>query len=319
MAQGLLPAYLAVGGDELKAKEVTNRLKRRLEAGLEAFNLDELTAGPDTEAQALLSSLNTLPVGSSFRLVIVEDADKLPKAASEALIGYLADPNPSCVLCLVAEKLAKTTRLYKAVAACGARSIIDCAPAKRWDLPKRVIKMGQVRGVRIDNAAAEELVARVGESTTMLDRQVATLAELCRGSASITRADVERYVTRIAEVKPWDFLDAVCARDAARALELYELMQSPSEVALVTMLVGRLRELVCAKALAARGQTTQIAAELGKQAWQVKNHARWAARFGAGELERSLAACAACDRDLKTGADARVRFTQLVLAICGAH
>ena len=74
----------------------------------------------------------------------------------------------------------------------------------------------------------------------MLDRQVGTLAELCAGAGVITRADVERYVTRIAEVKPWDFLDAVCARDAGRALELYGLMQNPSEIALVSMLVGRL-------------------------------------------------------------------------------
>ena len=89
MAQGLLPAYLAVGGDELNAKEVVSRLKRRLEVGLEAFNLDEMSAGPDIEPQALLSSLNTLPMGSSFRLVIVEGADRLPKAVSEALVGYL--------------------------------------------------------------------------------------------------------------------------------------------------------------------------------------------------------------------------------------
>ena len=318
MAQGLLPAYLAVGGDELKAKEVVSRLKRRLEVGLEAFNLDEMSAGPDIEPQALLSSLNTLPMGSSFRLVIVEEADRLPKAVSEALVGYLADPNPGCVLCLVAEKLAKSTRLYKAVASCGARAIIDCTPAKRWDLPKRIVKMGQARGVRIDEAAANELIARVGESTTMLDRQVATLAELCRGTSSITRADVERYVTRVAEVKPWDFLDAVCARDASRALELYQLMQNPSEVALVSMLVGRLRELVCAKSLAARGQSASLASELGKQGWQVKNHTRWASRFGAGELERGLAACADCDRDLKSGADVRVSFTRLVLSLCGS-
>lgn len=315
---GLLPAYLIVGSDELKAKEATSRLKKRLEAGFEAFNLDERPASSDLEAQDLLSSLNTLPFGNGFRLVLVTGADHLPKAVSEALVAYLSDPNPSCVLCLVAEKLAKTTRLYKAVAKLGKNSVIDCAPAKRWDLPKRVARMAQVRNMRIDEAAATELVARVGESTTMLDRQIGTLAELCRASGVITRADVERYVTRIAEVKPWDFLDAVCERDARRALELYGLMSNPSEIALVTMLVGRLRELVCAQSLAARGQQGTLASTLGKQAWQVKNHSRWAARFGRGELAEALASCASCDRALKTGADARTTFTRLVLQICGA-
>ena len=317
MAQELLPAYLVVGSDELKAKETVGRLKRHLEVGLEAFNLDERVASTDMDPQDLLASLNTLPMGSGFRLVIVSSADHMPKAASEAAIDYLKDPNPSCVLCLVEEKLAKNTRLYKAASACGPRAVIDCTPAKRWDLPKRVARMGQVHGIRIDEAAANELVARVGESTTMLDRQVGTLAELCRGAGVITRADVERYVTRIAEVKPWDFLDALCARDAARSLELYQLMQSPSEIALVSMIAGRLRELVCAQSLAQRNQAGLLASTLGKQAWQVKNHGQWARRFRAGELEDSLAACAESDRALKTGADPKVTFTRLVLRICG--
>ncbi len=315
---GLLPAYLIVGSDELKAKESVSRLKRRLEPGFEAFNLDERPASSDLEAQDLLSSLNTLPFGSGFRLVLVTGADHLPKPVSEALVAYLTDPNPGCLLCLVAEKLAKTTRLYKAVAALGKSSVIDCSPAKRWDLPKRVVRMAQTRGMRIDGAAADELVARVGESTTMLDRQIGTLSELCRGAGIITRADVERYVTRIAEVKPWDFLDAVCARDARRALELYNLMQNPSEVALVSMLVGRLRELVCTQSLVARRQAGDVASTLGKQAWQIKNHRRWAAGFGRGELAGALDACARCDYALKTGSDARTEFTRLVLKVCGS-
>lgn len=317
MAQQLLPAYAVVGTDELKAKEVVARLRKRLEPGFEAFNLDERVASSDMDAQELLASLNTLPFGSGFRLVLVTGADHLPKVVSEAIISYLADPNPSCVLCLVTEKLAKTTRLYKAVAKLGKTAIIDCSPAKRWDLPKTMARMAQQRGMRIDEAASTELIARVGESTTMLDRQIGTLAELCRGAGVITRADVERYVTRIAEVKPWDFLDAVCARDARKALELYNLMQSPSEIALISMLVGRLRELVCAQSLAARGQASALASTLGKQSWQIKNHNRWASRFATGELADSLAACAACDRALKTGADARTEFTTLLLKVCG--
>ena len=315
---GLLPAYLIVGSDELKAKETVSRLKRRLEPGFDAFNLDERPASSDLEPQELRSSLNTMPFGSGFRLVVVTGADRLPKPVSEALVVYLKDPNPSCILCLVAEKLAKTTRLYKAIAALGAKSVIDCSPAKRWDLPKRLARMAQARGMRIDNAAADELIARVGESTTMLDRQIGTLSELCRGAGVITRADVERYVTRIAEVKPWIFLDAVCARDARQALELYNLMQKPSEIALVAMLVDRLRELVCTQSLVARGQASDIATTLGKQGWQVKNHQRWAARFKRGELADALDACAQCDRALKTGSDERTEFTRLILRVCGS-
>ena len=199
----------------------------------------------------------------------------------------------------------------------GSSAIIECAVAKRWEIPRQISRMAQQRGMRMDEAAAKELMARVGESTTMLDRQVATLSELCRGAGVITRGDVERYVTRIAEVKPWDFLDALCERNAAHALELYGLMQSPSEVALVSMTVARLRELICASSLAARGQAQMLASTLGKQAWQVKGHVRWASAFGRGELAEALDACARCDKDLKSGADPNSAFTELILHICG--
>ena len=113
---GLLPAYLIVGADDLKRRQATTRLKGRLDQSFSAFNLDEHVAASDLEAQDIISSLNTLPLGDAFRLVMIERADKLPKPVSEAIIVYLKDPNPACVLCLVAESLPKNTRIYKAVA-----------------------------------------------------------------------------------------------------------------------------------------------------------------------------------------------------------
>ncbi len=313
---GLLPAYLIVGADDLKRARSMTRLKARLDEGFAAFNLDQRVSSSDLEPMDIISSLNTLPMGDVFRLVMIERAEKLPKPVSEAIITYLADPNPACVLCLVAEGLPKNTRLYKAVAKVGKQAIVDCTPKKRWELPPLVVKMAQSQGIRMDQAAATELVSRVGESTTMIDAQLKVLCQYCRDAGVITVADVEQHITRTAEVKPWDFLDAVCARDAAKALTLYRLMQNPSQVALCSLLAGRLRELVCARSLAARGQTGSLATELGKQAWQVKNHAAWACRFPEGALERALVSCARCERALKSGSDADATFTRLVIETC---
>ena len=313
---GLLPAYLIVGADDLKRRQATTRLKGRLDQSFSAFNLDEHVAASDLEAQDIISSLNTLPLGDAFRLVMIERADKLPKPVSEAIIVYLKDPNPACVLCLVAESLPKNTRIYKAVAKVGNKAIVDCTPKKRWELPPLVVRMARAYGVTMDQNAATELVSRVGESTTMLDTQLKVLSEYCRDAGVITVADVERHVVRTAEVKPWDFLDAVSQRDATKALTLYRLMQNPSQVALCSLLTGRLRELICAKALDARGQGSALASELGKQAWQVKNHLGWSRRFAAGALERGLIACAQCERALKSGSDPDVTFTELVVTVC---
>lgn len=315
----LLPAYLIVGADELKRDAAVRRLRSRVPADMADFNLDELDGASLEEPGQLISSAQTMPFCADFRLVIVNGAGQLAKPVSEAVVSYLADPNPQCVLCLVAEKLAKNTRLYKAVAKVGPRSVIDCAPLKRWELPPYVAKLAQKRGLSMDNAAAQELVERVGESTVALDNQIATLAQLVGDAGRITLADVEANVAQIAEVSPWAFADAVCERNAPRAMELLNLMKAPSLVFLHSVLVGRLRELICAKSLDARGAASGLARELGRQSWQVKNHVRWSRAFGEEELVELLGQAAVCERALKGSQDSEAAFARFVLAMASPN
>lgn len=313
----LLPAYLIVGPDELKRKQAVARLRARVDGPLAAFNLEELVANGDMDPVEVLASLNTLPMGGDRRVVVIEAAEKLPKAVSEAIVDYLSSPNESCTLALVAGTLAKSTRLYKAVAGVGPRSVVDCSAKKGRDLPPYVQKLAQAHGVSITADAARELVARVGESTTMLDTQLGSLAALLGGSGTISPEFVEANVARVAEVKPWEFLDVLSARDVRRALSLHRLLDG-SALGLLSLVTGRLRELVCARSLSARGDGATVARELGKQDWQVKNHARWARRFADGELEALLGACAEAERDLKSGADEQGTMVRLITRICGA-
>ena len=311
--QELLRGYLIVGTDELKRKAALTRLKARLDPGLEAFNLDERTASAELEAGELLASLYTAAIGP-LRLVIVHAADKLPKEVSEALIGYLDKPNPSCTLVLVADKLAKNTRLYKAVAALGKQTIVECAPIEARDLPTHVSKLAKAHGIAIDAQASAELIARVGDTTTMLDTQIAVLAQLCRDAGVIRKSDVEQHVARIAEVKPWPFLDALSSRNVRDAVVQYRLLGDGQAVRILALAVGRIRELICARSLDGRGTPGLLASELGKQDWQVRNHMRWSRAFKDGELH----ACADADAALKRGENPNTVMLGLIFSVCGA-
>lgn len=314
----LLSAYLAVGPDELKRKETLTRLKARVAGPFEAFNLEEIEVSADLEPSQVIQSLNALPMGADSRIVVFENAEKLPKPVSEAIISYLADPNPACTLCLTATTLAKTTRLYKAVAKVGPKAIIDCAAKKGRDLPPYVQKLARSHNLTIASDAATELVARVGESSTMLDTQLASLAALLGGAGNVTVDLVEKNVARIVEVKPWEFLDRLSQRDLKRSLQLLRLLEGNSAIGLVSLITGRVRELICARSLSRRGEGGRLAAELKKADWQVRNLGRWAGNFRDGELELLLALCAESDAALKSGADESATLTRLVASICGA-
>lgn len=312
----LLPAYLIAGADEYKRSRAVERMKARLdESGMAAFNLDERDMTRDPAIDDIVASLNTFPMGAPFRLVILNGCDKLPKAVSEPIVSYLADPAPSTVCLIVASSLAKNTRLYKAVAKIGAKAVVDCAPKKAWEMPKQVVAMARAHGKAMGLPAAEELVSRAGEASRMLDNELARLAQMVEGP-EITVADVERLVMRTAEVKPWDFLNAVSARDLPRALELLALQPDRSEVRLYSLLVGRLRELIVAKALDARGAGRELASTLGLQGWQVKNHLGWARRWRMEDLLEGLSGAAEVELALKGSRDSALALRMWVISLC---
>ena len=190
---GLLPAYLIVGTDGVKRDHAVSRMKARLEkSGMVEFNLDERDMTKDPDIESIIGSLNTFPMGSEFRLVILDGCSKLAKAVSEPLVEYLASPSPTTVCLIIADSLAKNTRLYKAIAKIDKKAIVDCSGTKRWELPRRVQQMATQRGKSISTAAAEELVSRSGENTRMLDNDLAKLAQMVE-APQIELADVERW------------------------------------------------------------------------------------------------------------------------------
>lgn len=313
---GLLPAYLIVGADEYKRSHAVERMKARLQkSGMAEFNLDERDMTRDPAIDDIVASLNTFPMGADFRLVILDGCDRLPKAVSEPLVEYLANPSPTTVCLVVANTLAKNTRLYKAVAKIDKKAVVDCTPKKAWEMPKQVVSMARSHGKTMGLPAAEALVSRAGEQSRMLDNELKRLSQMVEGP-EITLADVERLVMRTAEVKPWDFLNAVSARDLPRSLELLRLQPDHSEVRLFSLLVTRLRELIFAKALDARGAGRELASTLGVQSWQVKNHLTWARRFKMGELVDALRDAVEVEAALKGSGDSALALQMWVVRIC---
>lgn len=304
-----------MGSDELKSSRAVERMRARLgKSGMVEFNLDERDMTKDPQVDDIVASLNTFPMGAEFRLVILTNCDKLPKAMSEPLVEYFANPSPTTVCLVVATTLAKNTRLYKAIKKLGDKAIIDCAPKKTWEMPPQVVKMAAAHGKAMGLPAAEALVARSGENARMLDNELKKLASMVTGS-EITLADIERHVMRTAEVKPWEFLNAVAARDLVRSLELLKLQPAKSEVRLWSLLVTRLRELIIAKSLDTRGQGSQLATTLGVQGWQVKNHLSWARRWRMDELLEALSQAIEVELALKGSRDSELALRMWVISM----
>ena len=306
-AQDFLAGYLVVGADAMKRRYVVSRLRARLEKTGDLSLNEDVFTGADATGDEIVGACGTMPFMSEYRFVYVREAEHLKKEASEALISYFDDPCASTVVLLESASLKKNTRLYKAVARLGAKAVIDCAARSKRDLPAQVRDFAVSHGVTIVPAAADELVSRVGEDTVHLDAELQKLAAVLGRGAEIGVGDVQRYVARTSEVKPWELADALGARDAARAMALLAKMPSASPFGLLTICVNRVRDLLVAKDFAG-APTAQLASALGKPDWQVRNLPGQASCFTLAELTDILISAAEQARQMKTGGDAQARF-----------
>ena len=197
----LLPVYLVVGDDKLKAKTVLERLDKRMaeygDMSLNSSSFDgEVAIGTD-----IVAACNQLPFASEKRYVLVRNADKLKKDDSERIVDYLADPNTSTVLVMVCTKLAKSTRLYKACEKISNTAVISCASPKKYELADDLIKIARSHGGSIRNDAAQKLIELVGTDTIKLNAEIEKLV-LANNGKEIAMIEVAQQVKKSAEVKP---------------------------------------------------------------------------------------------------------------------
>lgn len=312
----LLPVYLISGEDELKRETVIKRLRKRIATyGELSFNSDEFN-GEKATGEEIVAAANTLPFASEVRLVQVNNVEKLRKTDMETLVSYLAQPSQTTVLALVAQKLAKNSRLYKAVGAFGNKAYIDCAPFQAKDLNGAVRAMAITHGVTFTEGAAASLIDLVGSNTVALDNEIKKLALAHRGDDPVNQNEVIALVAHTAEIKPWEFLDAFGMKNLSRCIYLHNRMEKTSPYQLLALCISRIRDLISVKALSARGGV-DVASAMKMPPWRLKTLRKQEARWTMAQLIAALKTAQESELAMKSGADPRAEYLDWLISVLG--
>jgi DNA polymerase-3 subunit delta len=315
----LKPVYLIYGDEELLLERAVRRLRERLSkvADLD-FNFDVFD-GESARVDEILAAANTLPFMSERRLVVVRDADRMPSAALNAFADYASNPSEQTVLVLVAKRIAKNTRLYKAIEKTG--QAFEWAKPKRGEYPVEVTKMFAARGRKVSPDAAEVLVRAVGRDLRRLESEVEKIVAYCGDRTSLSAEDLEMVMAFVAPASVFDLTDALGARDCAIALRLVAVLagQGESVHGLHAMAVRHVRSLLAARALLDRGMpTSALMRELAMPDWQARKVAQQAQRFATPELVGALAGLAAAEFEMKTSrSEPRLILERWMVSMCG--
>lgn len=302
----LQPVYFFVGEDALKRGVLEDRLRARIaRLGDIDFNFQAFDGNRDKVAD-VISACQTMPFLNDYRLVIVRQAEGFSSSDAKALVTYIDDPNATTVLALSSSGFESRSALSKAFSQAPKEAVVDCSIG---DLPNLVRSLATSHGIVIAPAAAAALIDLAGSDTVHLDGELEKLALAHEGSDPVTVEEVQRFIAPIAskDFKPWEFLDALSARDSAKCFRILSGVDDGELVRLLSLSVGRMKELLAATSDSC-STASSLAAALGKKDWQVKNHHRWARAVKPEAIERAIVSASETESAMKSGADAREAF-----------
>lgn len=337
------PVYLFCGEEDYLRAQACRELTGRLLTGETAqFNLD-FVDGEETSLEKVVALARTAPFFSSRRLVIVrhapyfagrgkkaagpgdrdvagppEEAKEAVSAGEKSLLEYLCDPSKTA--CLVFETglpVDGRKKIFQAVKAAG--EVIEFARLHREELNRWLLKNAARAGKKMDPAAADLLVSRVGPGMTLLANELQKLIAHTGEREAITREDVLLLSPRLTEENIFAVMDSLGERRAQKALAgIRDLLAAGEPPPVILAMVARqFRLLLQGKELAERGaKASQIAGELKIPPFVAKKIMAQSASFTSERLEDILRQLLEMDAAIKTrGRDFYPAFEDFVISL----
>ncbi len=313
------PVYLFCPGKGPRAKMPTfepllaDRCVDRITAGtvdpstkdfaFAAFYADETAPGE------IVLDAQTLPFLAARRVILVRQAERYnTDSGAGALLHYLASPNESTVLMMIANKVDKRTKFFKACEKSG--RVVECPALGAPEVAQWARLEAKARGRTIDADAVRTLVDRAGTHLSDVENALINVINFVGdGRTSLTAADVNAACADIAEEEIWSLTDAIAASQPGAALtslrRLLDLGKHPDEI------IGTINWLL--KSAYAVG-TAQ--GDPGISSFVAQKVSPLARKLGVGKLRAAFALCTDTQfMSRSTGVDGALALELLVVKL----
>lgn len=327
-------AVLLTGSEPLLRVERLREL--RAIAGEEGLDLVEV-AGPQVRATEILDALRTLPFFSEKKVVIVRNAERIPKGEKETLAAGIADLPEHALLIFVDEPtdeekaLPKSDALYKALKKHGR---VETLTLGKGEAQKEIAKRAKALGVEITPEALQAILEMTSEQVTEATSELEKCALFVGEGGKITPEVVSDVATPSREFRVFQLLDAICAGQTGQALAtLQDLLvegKKPEEAALrnvFPMLYRQLRLLFQARLVVERLSQEELSrcypsryswAEVSSQ-WQRDKFLRLARGLTLEQISAMFERLVQADAELKGALPAlngRETLERFVASLC---
>jgi DNA polymerase-3 subunit delta len=185
-------------------------------------------------------------------------------------------------------------KLTAAVKKAGGDIVAESA-LKARELPRWVVGEGERLGIKLEGAAAQALVAQVGERQQRLLRELEKLALEHGEGATVGVEEVEGGAALSAERQVWGLVDALVGRDRAHATRAFLELRAQGETLprLVPLMARRVRDVLAIATRLEDGESpAQVKGSLKMSPWAADRRIKEARATDVAALQRALEALA---------------------------
>ena len=238
------PLYLFCPGKAQRAKNPTfeplladRAVNAIIEKSVDPANKDLAFAAyyaDETPPGQIVLDAQTLPFLTDRRVILVRNAERYnTESGAGPLLDYLADPNESTILMLIANKIDRRTKFFKTCQKMG--QVVDSPALQHGEVVQWAQQEVRARGLTIDRDAVRVLVDRAGTHLNDVQNALTNVIDYVgEADKSITEDDVNTACADVAEEEVWALTDAIAASrpgDAVVAFrKLSDLGKHPDEL-----------------------------------------------------------------------------------------
>lgn len=237
------PVYLFCPGKAPRARElsfepylVEQAIERTLDLYVDPATRDMAYAAfyaDETPVQSIVMEAQTLPFLTERRVILVRGAERFfTEEAAGAILPYLEAPNETTLLLMVASKLDRRTKFFKACEKYGV--VVECPELSRAEVQQWVRAQLKDQGRTISGDAVDEIVHRAGTHLSDVNNALNLVQGYVGTRTQITLDDVLAACADVAEEIVWNLTDAIAKSDGHAALtslrRLIEMNKQPDEI-----------------------------------------------------------------------------------------
>jgi len=314
----LNPLYFIFGDEPFLIDQCIDRFKYSIlnENSID-FNYSMYYAA-DVEVQNLKEVIETLPVFSDRRLVILKNAQELKEAEWAELESVIKKPVESTVFVLFADKIDKRKKHFK--------TLIDQSQSiefkKPYDneIPRWINYYASVYELKLTQAAIHRMHRLVGNNLSEIYAQLGHLKTYLNGQDLVDVLEVNAVVSNSREENIFDFTKAIGQKDRVLALEqiINLLDQGQNEIGIVSLLARHMRILLTVRTGMDQGiGGTKLANLANVSPYFVDEYCDQAKKWSVQKLEDSLVLLSETDKALKSSPlSSHIWLENLVMKSC---